>query len=184
VTLPTLRTARLLLRPFERTDAAELQRLAGAWEVASTTLTIPHPYERAMAEDWIAAHRSASQRGEQVVVAITEAGDGALLGAIGLVLALAHERAELGYWIGVPYWNRGYCTEAAGEFLRFGFEELRLNKIYASHFVRNAASGRVLQKIGMLYEGRRLEHVKRWDRFEDLETYAMLRREWLASREQ
>jgi RimJ/RimL family protein N-acetyltransferase len=111
--IPTLTTERLVLRPFARTDAADLQQLAGAYEVASTTLTIPHPYERAMAEDWIATHRAAFQRGEQVVVAITSGATGALMGAIGpCSRSRTSARPGLLDWRAVR--NRGYCGSRGG----------------------------------------------------------------------
>jgi RimJ/RimL family protein N-acetyltransferase len=93
---------------------------------------------------------------------------------VGLHIAEAHRRAELGYWIGVPFWGRGYATEAARAAVAFGFETLRLNRIYAHHFAGNTASQRVLEKIGMRHEGRSRQHIQKWDRFVDLENYALL----------
>jgi ribosomal-protein-alanine N-acetyltransferase len=170
----TLETARLRLRPLTLADAAEVQRLAGAWEIADTTLTIPHPYADGMAEAWIATVGDLYARREQVVFAITARSDGQLLGAMGLVLRREHRRAELGYWIGKPFWNRGYATEAGIAVLRYGFETLGLNRIHACHFARNTASGRVLEKIGMTREGVSRRHVRRWERYEDLVQYGIL----------
>ena len=150
---PRLRTERLVLRAFSADDAPTVQRLAGDREVASTTLTIPHPYEDGMA--------------------VTTETDG-LVGAVGLHLKLEHLRAELGYWIGVPFWNRGYATEAAEAVMRFGFDELGLNRIQAGHFARNPASGRVMEKLGMTLEAVRREHVLKDDELEDLVLYAVL----------
>jgi len=62
-------------------------------------------------------------------------------------------RAELGYWIGVPYWSNGYCTEAARALVTYGFEELELDSVQARHLVENPASGRVMNKLGMRCEG-------------------------------
>ena len=89
----------------------------------------------------------------------------------------------MGYWVGAPYWGRGYCTEAARAILRYGFEELGLHRIHAQHFARNPASGRVMQKIGMVYEGRQHEHVRKWDRFEDSDLYGILASDWVAQAE-
>lgn len=175
---PALETEHLLLRPFALTDAADVQRLAGAREIASTTLNIPHPYEDGMAERWILSHQPRFERGELVNFAITLGGDGTLIGAIGLMLNGQHQRGELGYWIGLPYWNQGYCTEAARAVLRYGFEVLGLNRIHASHYARNAASGRVMHKIGMVREGCRRQHVVKWGEFEDLICYGLVREEY------
>jgi RimJ/RimL family protein N-acetyltransferase len=171
---PTLRTRRLVLRPFEAADAAIVQRLAGAAAVADTTLNIPHPYEDGMAEAWIQTHGPMYAGGEQAVFAITEAA-AAVVGAVGLRLELRHCRAELGYWIGVPYWGRGYATEAVQAVIAFGFTMLDLNRIDARHLSRNPASGRVMQKVGMRCEGRQRQHVLKNGRFEDLDCYAILR---------
>ncbi len=109
---PTLETQRLILRPFTIEDAPVMQRLAGAREIAAMTLTIPHPYEGGMAEQWISSHQEKYEKGE-VNFAIVIREEMLLCGAIGLGVNKMHVNAELGYWVGVPYWGRGYCTEAA-----------------------------------------------------------------------
>src|SRR6476469_3956820 len=98
---PVLRTTRLILRPFGFDDALSVQLLAGAREVADTTLHIPHPYPAAAAEQWIATHPVTRDAGTGVTYAITDAGSGVLMGAVGLPIAPPHARAELGYWLGV-----------------------------------------------------------------------------------
>jgi len=174
--LPTIRTERLVLRPFRQEDAPVVQRLVGAREVADTTLTIPHPYRDGEAERWIATHEEAWRQRDRATFAITTAADG-LIGAIGLHLRLPHHRAELGYWIGFPFWNRGYATEAARAILAFGFETLGLNRIHASHLTRNPASGRVMEKAGMRFEGALRQHLVRRGKLEDLNEFAILRSE-------
>jgi [ribosomal protein S5]-alanine N-acetyltransferase len=175
-----LTTSRLVLRPFALADAPDVQRLAGAPEIADTTLLIPHPYPDGAAEQFIAATQTDFEKGENYVFAITLRGTGELYGSIGLKMDPRHERGEMGYWIGVPFWNRGYGTEAGHALLRFAFDTLRLNSVTAHHFIRNPASARVLQKIGMTYEGHLRQHVKKGDRFEDLHCYCILRSEWAA----
>jgi len=110
--------------------------------------------------------------------AIERKEDGALVGAVGLRLEREHDRAELGYWIGVPYWGNGYATEAGKAVLRHGFEVEGLNRIYAFHFTNNPASGRVLQNIGMTFEGKRRAHTLKWGEYLDNEGYGILRSEW------
>lgn len=131
-----------------------------------------------MAEAWIARHAPAFEAGELASFAIIRTDDDELIGAIGLTIDRSHLRAELGYWIGVRYWNQGYATEAARAILSCGFDELGLNRIYAVHLVRNPASGRVMQKVGMQREGRLRAHVRKWDRFEDVDAYGILADEW------
>jgi [ribosomal protein S5]-alanine N-acetyltransferase len=173
-TLPILATARLVLRPFTLDDAPDVQRLAGAREVASTTINVPHPYELESAVGWIGTHAESFARGKGMTLAITLRESGALCGAIGLTMRPEHARAEMGYWVGVPYWGRGYCTEAAAAVLRHAFGVLGLHRVHASHLTRNPASGRVMQKIGMRHEGHLREHFLKWEVFEDIEVYAIL----------
>jgi RimJ/RimL family protein N-acetyltransferase len=155
-------------------DASDVRRLAGAREVAVWTLAIPHPYENGMAEQWIESQRKAMEDGKLVNFAITLAADEVLIGSIGMEIQDEHEHARLGYWLGVPYWNRGYGTEAVKAVLAYGFDTLHLHRIYAPHFSGNLASGRVLQKVGMRHEGRLREHYVRFGRRVDLELYGML----------
>jgi [ribosomal protein S5]-alanine N-acetyltransferase len=178
---PTLKTERLILRGFTLKDAPDVQRLAGEWEVARTLLSVPHPYENGVAEEWISEHASVFERGEGVNFAVVLRERGELCGSVGLLINPRDANAELGYWIGVPYWGRGYATEAAREVVRYGFEQLGLHRIYAAHFGNNPASGRVLRKIGMAYEGTRREHHRKWGEYEDRVEYGLLLGEWQAA---
>ena len=175
---PTFETQRLTLRPFEWTDAKDVQRLAGDRAVADTTLNVPYPYEDGMAEKWIGTHQTKFEAGELANFAVVLRGSGELVGTIGLAIERRFDRAELGYWIGATYWNRGYCTEAGQVLLAFGFGELNLNRVHASHLGRNPASGRVMEKLGMTREGICRQHVKKWDCYEDIVLYGMLKTEW------
>jgi len=172
-----LTTERLLLRAFTLADAPELRSLVNSREVALNTLRIPFPYPDGEAERWIATHDDAAQKGDHVF-AVTLRDPSAFVGCVGLHVKADHDHAELGYWIGVPYWGHGYATEAAGAVLRFGFETLPLNRIFAMHFSRNPASGRVLQKLGMRHEGTLRQHLKKWDEYVDLECYGIVRSEF------
>ncbi|MFH1313813.1 MAG: GNAT family N-acetyltransferase [Candidatus Eisenbacteria bacterium] len=178
-TRPTLETKRLVLRPFELKDAADIQRLAGDRAVADTVLNIPHPYEDGMAEEWISSHQENFNEDKGVTFAVISKEGGHLMGAISLMgISRRFSRAELGYWIGKPYWNQGFCTEAGETVLKYGFEEMGLNRIFASHFSRNPASGRVMAKLGMQHEGCLKQHIRRWDRYEDMVYCGILADEW------
>lgn len=177
---PELTTERFLLRPLTPDDARDVQRYAGAREIADVTLTVPHPYEDGMAEEWIAGHPAAFRRGEAATFGIVPSGEKRIVGVIGLTLTAEHRRGELGYWIGRPFWGKGYCTEAAGAVLEYGFGDLGLNRIAAYHLARNPASGRVMQKIGMTREGYLRSHVRKWDRFEDVVFYGIIRNDFNA----
>ena len=173
--LPTLATERLVLRSFVVADGPTVERLAGAWEVADTTLTVPHPYPAGAAAGWIGSHAADWEAGRGLTLAVGVA-DSPLdvVGAISLALEPEHARGELDYWIGAPMWGRGYATEAARAVVSFGLTTLGLNRIQARHFLRNPASGRVLQKVGMRVEGVHRQAYRRWGRFEDVAVCAIL----------
>jgi RimJ/RimL family protein N-acetyltransferase len=176
--VPTIETSQLVLRALTLADAPRIHELASPFEIADTTGHMPHPYLEGMAEEWISTHTDEYERRETAMFGITLRETSEVIGAIGLTLHLNHRRAELGYWIGVPFWNCGYATEATRALIGFGFETLDLNRIYASHFSRNRASGRVMQKAGMTFEGVLREHFVRWNNPEDLVYYGILRSEW------
>jgi RimJ/RimL family protein N-acetyltransferase len=178
---PQFKTERLILRLFELSDAKDVQRLAGEKAVAETTFNIPHPYEDGMAEEWISTHQSKFEAGELCNFAITLTQTGELIGAIGLIISSRHNHAELGYWVGVPYWNQGFCTEAAKAVLEYGFRDLELNRVHAHFLSYNPASGRVMSKIGMRHEGILRKHIRVADQYEDIEIYGILADDWRAS---
>jgi RimJ/RimL family protein N-acetyltransferase len=175
---PQIRSARLLLRPYTDADAPEVQRLAGEPLVADTTLTIPHPYPEGVAEMWIATHEAAWTSGRGAVFAVTRIEDGRLVGTVGLTIKPELRTAELGYWIGVPFWGCGYATEASRALVDFGFTMLALDRIHAHHFERNPASGRVMQKIGMNEAFFRRGGIEKGGRREDVRGYAITRAAW------
>jgi len=175
-TQPTLETPRLRLHPYTEADIPELLPLIGTREVAATTLRIAHPYTEQDAQAFL----ELAKVPDKLWLAITLRSDGRQIGGIGLRVEKQHQHAELGYWLGVPFWGHGYATEAAAEIVRYGFDTLALHRIFASHFKHNPASGRILKKVGMKYEGCQREHLLKWDRFVDSELYGLLRREWEA----
>lgn len=138
----SIRTPRLLLRPPARSDAARISLLAGDYDVASMTGTIPHPCSEQQAAEWI---DSALKGDDEVVFAI--ALPGGLIGCTGY-RAFSPEHAELGYWIGKPYWGKGYATEAVLALIAHAFDDGGFDYLTAGHFTDNPASERVLRKAG------------------------------------
>jgi len=177
---PTITTERLVLRPFVLADAPAVQRLAGDREIAANTLLIPHPYPEGAAEEWIKGH---DEQSPNLIFAITMRGDalssaGEAMGAIGLHIEQKHRRAEIGYWLGVPYWGHGYVTEAARAVVDYAFADIGVNRVFACHFTRNPASGRVLLKVGMQHEGTMRQHIVKWDEPIDIDYYGIVRDDW------
>ena len=95
-----------------------------------------------------------------------------------MIINCEHNRGNLGYWIGKKFWNRGYCSEAGIGIIEYGFEELNLNRICASHFKKNPSSGRVMQKLGMKKEGVLRQHIKKWGQYNDFVYYGILKEEY------
>lgn len=171
---PTLRTERLILRPFAPADADAVHAIVSDREIAYSTAHIPHPYPEGLAAEWIERVTARWETGENAVFAAAQQADGRIVAAVGLEIDPPHRRAELGYWVARDFWNFGYATEGSRAVLQFGFHVLGLNRVVARHFCRNGASGRVMQKLGMTFEGRLRKHVLKWGVFEDLDLYGIL----------
>ena len=192
---PTVETQRLVLRPFQMFDVDRMSQLINDREIAANTRTIDFPYPDGAAELWIRQHPGMWLKGEAAIFAVclkvqkdSEGSDAdetqdQLVGAMGLEICETNHHAELGYWIGRPFWGQGICTEAAKRVVQFGFEQLGLHKIHAHHLVRNPASGRILEKVGMIKEGLLRGHVRKWGVFEDVATYGILRSDFETANE-
>lgn len=142
-----IRTQRLALRPPKPSDAARVSRLAGEFDVACMTGMIPYPYEEGEARAWL---ERAGGGDEGVVFAIER--DGTLIGCTGYMTFDA-DHAELGYWIGKPYWGAGYATEAVRALVAHAFDAHRFAYLRAGHFADNPGSQRVLGKLGFSRDG-------------------------------
>jgi RimJ/RimL family protein N-acetyltransferase len=182
VTRPTLTTERLILRPFALDDAAEVTRLVSDRRIADTTLNIPHPYDEATATAWIDTHEEVAERDGGLTLAVTDGPTGQIFGAVGLSINRPHRRGELGYWVAVEHWGRGYATEASRAMLDHAFGALDLSRVVAHCLTRNEGSWRVMEKLGMQREGRLRQHFVKWDVLEDVWLYGILREEWRALR--
>lgn len=114
------------------------------------------------------------EKDEANVFAVTLRASSELVGACGLHGRQTGATAELGYWIGKPFWGRGYATEAARAVVAYGFDTLGLHRVFAMAYSRNPTSSRVLEKLGMRWEGRLREHIEKWGHFEDADVWGIL----------
>jgi RimJ/RimL family protein N-acetyltransferase len=126
-----------------------------------------------MAEAWIATHISDFLAGRALHYAITRREIG-VIGAIRLGVQARHRKGDLGYWVAVDYWGQGYATEAARAVIEFGAKHFELEKITAHHLIENPASGRVMQKLGMVEEGVLHGEIVKDDRRHDIVVYGLL----------
>ena len=140
-----LETERLVLRPFRTAVAGEFARLSGDWAVASMTSDIPYPFSAAQAVAWLKPVRGEARFAVEC--------DGRLIGGVGYYRRPSGA-AELGFWLGRPWWGHGYATEAARAVLRHGLATRRLPGYSSAHFTDNEASARVLYKLGFEPVGR------------------------------
>jgi RimJ/RimL family protein N-acetyltransferase len=176
--IPELTTDRLLLRPFVPEDAATVRDLVSAREVAATIDGMPHPYPDGAAETWIASHAADAKAGTDHTWAITLRHDATLIGAMTLHVMVWHQRGQIGYWTGRPYWNRGFTTEAAERVVAHAFQALSLHRIQAFCLPSNTGSVRVLEKLAFRREGVLRDYVLKWEQFQDRAIYGLLRDEW------
>jgi ribosomal-protein-alanine N-acetyltransferase len=180
---PTLHTTRLRLRPFDAADADDLFALHSSAHVLRYWDSPPWG-ERARAERFIAACRQMADEGTGVRLAIDSASDGAFLGWCCLTRWNPDYRsAALGYCLHDAAWGHGYATEAARALLRWAFDTLDLNRVQAEADTRNAASARVLEKLGFLREGTLREDCVVNGEVSDSWVYGLIRREWSPSPE-
>ncbi|MCY3867052.1 MAG: GNAT family protein [Chloroflexi bacterium] len=168
------------MRPLDTVDIPAIQRLAAAEEIAKNTF-VPHPYPPDGAENFVEQAREGWRQDEAYVFAIIEKASDKFAGCMGLHPVPAHHRAEVGYWIGLPFWGRGLATAALRLIIHFGFETLRLNRIAAGHFPQNPASGRVMQKANMRFEGTLRGALLHRDEYKDEARYAILREDFDAN---
>ncbi|HSN28997.1 MAG TPA: GNAT family protein [Kofleriaceae bacterium] len=180
---PLLATEHLLLRELRADDARAIAVRAGDRKVARYLLAVPSPYPVSLAARWIAGRQTWWAQGRGVTLGIVRRSEpDELLGSVSLRRFARDRRAELGYWLGTDAWGRGYATEAAGALVDFGFREMNLARIYAQVLAGNAASCRVLEKLGMQNEGIRRRHVRKGRTLHDIVLYGILRDEWRGRR--
>ncbi len=176
---PILESPRLRLRPLERSDTSAIQRLAGNREIADTMISLPHPYPANEAERYFARHQAEQKAGRAVTFLIEHKAQGWSCGLVEVRdIDREHSLGELSFWMSVEAWGQGYMTEAVRAVVKFGFEDLGLNRLYAYHMLRNPASGRVLEKNGFKQEGLLRQRVRKWGKFEDVALWAILHQEW------
>ncbi len=175
---PTLRTARLLLRPFGDGDGDDLFALHSNAFVLRYWDAPPWS-ERARSARFIAACRQLADEGTGARLAVDRVADGAFIGWCGLTRWNRDYRsASLGYCFADAAWGHGYATEAARGLLRWAFDALDLNRVQAETDTRNLASARVLEKLGFVREGTLREDCIVTGEVSDSWVYGLIRRDW------
>jgi RimJ/RimL family protein N-acetyltransferase len=172
--IPVLETKRLALRAPQLEDAKAVAMLANDRRIAENTARIPHPYREADATSFIAG---ANKPAGDALFLITLR-DGSIMGACGLMLQ--EETPELGYWLGVPYWGKGYATEALHALIDYAFTDLGHAALQAGARVTNPASRRVLEKCGFQWTGVGLYRIRAINSSAPIDRFRLERRVWSA----
>ncbi len=149
-----LQTERLQLRPFEPADAVELHRLVNDWAVVRMLSTLPFPYPRTLADEWIASTARDLDAGTGYALAITGR-EGVTETLVGCV-SVRFEKprlATMGYWVGRRFWGHGVASEAAGRMARWALANLDVDAIEADVAIDNLSSAAVLRRIGFREAG-------------------------------
>lgn len=177
---PTImETNRLILRSPTYADAASIQAVVSAREIADTMISIPHPYPDGEVAQYISRQLAESEAGHSRTFVIECKSQQRLRGVIEIRdIDRKHFQAELSFWLAFEAWGQGYMSEALQPILNVGFKDLELNRLYAYHMERNPASGKVLQKNGFLREGVLRQRVRKWGVFENTVLWAILREDW------
>jgi RimJ/RimL family protein N-acetyltransferase len=165
------------LTEFRPSDKPALVEHLREKEIYDRTLRIPFPYTEADAEEWFGiVARTTQQQGQVVNFAIRNSDEFPIggCGFDGLQVGKSH-RAEIGYWLAKPYWNRGIMSAVVEKLCRHGFEELKLVKLTAHVFAANPASARVLGKCGFVQEGYLKKHYFKDGQYLDARLFALLK---------
>ena len=170
---------RVYLRPLAKKDAKALAKLANDRSISRWTM-VPRPYGLKDALDFIKKTQKKIRKKEAFELGMFLKKTNEFMGMCSIInINKKNKAAEIGYWIGKPFRNKGYTTEAAKLMIDYGFKKLRLYRIQTSHAAGNKASGRVINKLGFKFEGLLRKHVvsglgKRLDSV----TYSILKPEY------
>ena len=172
--IPVLETKRLALRAPCLEDAKTVTVLANDRRIAENVARIPHPYKMSDAESFIGG----ANKGDGEAVFLITLRDETIVGACGIVPR--EQAAELGYWLGVPYWGKGYATEALHAVIDYAFTDLGHAALQAGARVTNPASRRVLEKCGFQWTGVGLYRIRAINSSAPIDRFRLERGIWSA----
>ena len=172
INMPVIKTKKFILRPFKKGDEFSLAKNINNKEVHRDTLNIPYPYSLKDARAWLKKCFKEIKNKEKIKFAIDIKGE--VIGSVGFTKIEDH-KAEIGYWLAKRYWRQGIMSEAVKLTTQYGFEKLKLKRIYAYIFPFNKASIKVLQKAGFKKEGLLKKNVKKNGRFYDDYVFAKIK---------
>lgn len=176
---PELMTETLRLRKIKISDVPSLLKYCHNKKISEQIINIPYPYREEDAVFRINFVWQGFKNKERYVFAITLKNSDELIGEIGLHLDKSNNSAQFGYWIAEPFWGKGIASEATAAILKFGFMDLRLNKLYATHYPENPASGKVMLKNKMIKEAELKGQYNIEGIYKDVIQYRLTKEEYL-----
>ncbi|WP_426108812.1 GNAT family N-acetyltransferase [Pseudomonas sp. TWR1-1-4] len=176
--LPQISTPRLLMRALENHQAKTLCTLANGPKIADNTASIPSPYTLETAQDFIEGMQAKFRSDGLLSLGVHVRDTGELIGIASLRINAKHHYGHLGGWAAANARNLGYATEAATALMDYGFAELGLHRVGSQCFSRNKESARVMEKIGLQYEGCMRGAFLKNGVHEDMLVFATVREEW------
>jgi len=168
-------TKAFTLRPIRQGDGPALTRLINDKTIARNLLTVPYPYTNKDTQEWLAKVRGNRRKKAPTWINFAIEIDGDFAGDIS-ISKITEFKAEIGYWLGRPYWGKGIMTSVVKEISKFAFQEIGLTRLYAYVFTYNKGSRRVLEKAGFKYEGLLKKNVRKGEKLIDEYLFAKIKR--------
>jgi len=172
--MPILKSKQFILRPFQKGDEKSLAKNINNKKIHRNTLDIPYPYTLKDAKEWINKNLKETKKKKPSMINFVIDINGEVAGSVGFSNIKEH-KAEIGYWLAEKYWGKGIMSEAVKLVTKFGFNKLKLKRIYAYVFPFNKASMRVLEKNGYKLEGVLRKNVKKGTKFLDDYLFAKIK---------
>ena len=173
-----MQNEKVILRRLRLDDANIIQNLANNINIYSTTLNIPYPYTIDDAKYWLKLQEKQFEEDRAYNFAIINQKDKSLVGVVGISRDKSN-KGELGYWIGEEYWGNGFASSASELLIDYVFNDLSYNRVYSKHFAINPASGKVMQKLHMQYEGLLKSDELKDDVYHDILLYGLCKEDYL-----
>ena len=176
--IPTLETERLILRKISLDDTDDMFEYAKNAEVTKCLTWSPHP-DKGFTFEYISYLQSRYGTGDFFDWAVVSKDSGKMIGTCGFTrFFFQHNGAEIGYVLNPEYHGKGIATEALGRIIRYGFENLALERIEGKFMIENEASRRVMEKNGMIFEGVRRNGMLIKGIYRNIGTCAIIREDF------
>ena len=177
---PSIETEKLILGKIETKDISNIILYANNSDIANNILNVPNPFTKEDAISLVNRHIQGYENKAAYIFGIFLKEFREFTGIISLHPDNMSNKAEMGFWIGEPFRNKGIATSSVKKILSFGFSTLKLNKIFATHFTDNISSGKVLMQAGMIQEALLKEHYLKNGVYKDVLQYRLTAQEYFA----